>query len=95
MTHIPRLQVADAVTPEHGAIFAEEFFDLTTDTEVPSEAFAATRLIVWPGEKSPAIDRYDDIADTIRNITFELTRRYMAEVFCAVAKAVLDRERSR
>jgi hypothetical protein len=92
----PSLRIAPFVSREHGEAFAESFVARVIGTETVTEAFAATRLMDWPGERDRALmARYDQIEREILGITFQLTKRQIADTFAAVATVVLKRERGR
>ena len=96
---VPELDIALRVLRGHGDIFAEELFRGISESETPSEAFSATRLLIWPGsdnnELTPAQDRYSAIADEICERTFAEARQVMSEAFVRIAAEVLARERTR
>jgi hypothetical protein len=92
----PHLDFAPFVSREHGDVFAESVFEQLEQSDIISEAFSRTKIIGWPGEdEAAAVDRYRDLADEIRRLAFELTKRHLAEAFATVGAFVLSRERDR
>lgn len=60
----PKPQIADAVTREHGAKYAKEWFERSFDTFSMFEAFQATNLMKWPRDGA-AQGLFQDIEDAI------------------------------
>jgi hypothetical protein len=89
----PALSIADVVTSEHGATFAEEWWRRTTDAMV--QAFSETGVVEWPEDSRPAQMRFHDIEDEITVRIFEELRSAAAETFVRIANEVLTRERIR
>src|SRR5688500_16081841 len=83
----PKLRIAEAVTREHGAKYAQEWFERSFDTFAMFEVFQATDLMTWPRSRA-AQGLFQDIEDAICERIFEAVREAIAEAFERVASEV-------
>ena len=90
----PRLTVGEAVTPEHGEIFAKEWHDHSIDTGAMTEAFGRTGVVMWP-DTLRAQMRFHDVEEEITERIFEELRPVIVQMFVRVAGEVLAQERNR
>jgi len=96
----PRVEMVETVTPEQGAIFAEQMYRETADSEIFNTALGATHIRTFPddgpgGEESAAQTHFHDMADEIRDRIHEETKQLIADAFVRVVGEVISRERQR
>lgn len=97
---IPRVEMVETVTPEHGLIFAEQMYRETVGTEIFDMALSATHIRTFPndgpnGEESDAQKHFHDMTDEIRDRLHEETKQLIADAFVRVVGDVISRERLR
>lgn len=99
MTPVPHVQMVDAVTREHAAKFAEEWYVRTVKdlfSEGTNEAFSRARLMTWPSDDdSDAQTRYDAIEREIIEATYAIAKPTIEAAFFMSATIILTRERGR
>jgi hypothetical protein len=95
----PRVEMVETVTPEQGAIFAEQLYRETADSEIFDTALSATHIRTFPdgpdGEESAAQKHFHDMTDEIRDRIHEETKQLIADAFVRVVGDVITRERRR
>jgi hypothetical protein len=91
MSALPKLDIAEVVTQEHGKTFTHEWYQRTTDAMV--RAFTETGLVAWPEDERLGQMRYHDIEEEITERVFTELRNAAEASFVRVASDVLARER--
>jgi len=91
MSDTPKLNFVAVVTREHGAKFADAWYE----TDSMEDACALAEIIEWPELDEAAQLRGIDVQDEIIERVFNELRNTIAETFARIASEVLDRERQR
>jgi hypothetical protein len=90
-----KLDIADAVTPKDGEMFAHEWYKRSTASYAMVEAFTAAGVVRWPDNDRLVQERYHDIEDEVTDRLFGELRTIIAETFVRIANEVLARARER
>ena len=91
----PRIETVEAVTREHGLAFAEHVYDQTVDSEVFSEAFGRTRVMMFPSDDYAAQEHFHRLKNEIRDRLHDDTKELVADAFVRIVGDVISRERRR
>ncbi|HEV7571780.1 MAG TPA: hypothetical protein VGQ21_09805 [Thermoanaerobaculia bacterium] len=88
--------MVNAVTREHGEMFADEWIERSWATGAITEACSETKIIEWPYEPDGG---GDDLSVSLQNEIVQRVadqlRSSVVETFVRLANAVIERERTR
>ncbi|HSY52068.1 MAG TPA: hypothetical protein VLC46_24920 [Thermoanaerobaculia bacterium] len=87
---VPKIQMVNAVTMEHGRQFAQYWFEGNID-----DACDDTDILTYPGDDPDQQADCVDLQDDITGRVFEAVTEQIAEAFVRIANAVIEEERTR
>lgn len=92
----PKVEMVNAVTREHGEMFADEWIERSWATGAITEACSETKIIEWPYDPDGG---GDDLSVSLQNEIVQRVadqlRSSVVETFVRLANAVIEGERRR